>query len=113
MRDRGPDYSRWESLRNAGGMVFGHRPLGDAYPYMNTACVPCPGCDADSGMMTFASNALHLNDVHRWSREQIADWLFQEEEKIGFLTLTEEASERVIQHLDVTEDWASVSQIRI
>lgn len=33
---------------------------------------------------------VHLNNHHRWTREQIADWLESEEEKLGFVTVVEE-----------------------
>lgn len=36
--------------------------------------------------------AVHLNNHHQWTREQIADWLETEEEKIGFVTLVESDS---------------------
>jgi hypothetical protein len=33
---------------------------------------PCPAC-REIGLLTWLIQ--HLNDDHRWSREQIADWL--------------------------------------
>lgn len=32
---------------------------------------------------------VHLNNAHRWTREDIADWLESEEEKLGYVTLVE------------------------
>lgn len=32
---------------------------------------------------------VHLNNHHRWTREQIADWLEGEEEKLGYVTIAE------------------------
>lgn len=35
---------------------------------------------------------VHLNNHDRWTREQIADWLEGEEEKLGYVTLVEETA---------------------
>lgn len=32
---------------------------------------------------------VHLNNHHKWTREQIADWLESEEEKLGYVTIAE------------------------
>jgi hypothetical protein len=41
---------------------------------------------------------MHLNDHHKWTREQIADWLELEEEKLGYVTIAEpEAASPVVQ----------------
>lgn len=38
--------------------------------------VPCPkGCRPGFHEGNIASLIVHLNDDHKWSREQIADWL--------------------------------------
>lgn len=34
---------------------------------------------------------VHLNNHDKWSRERIADWLEGEEEKLGYVTVVEEA----------------------
>jgi len=63
---------------------------------------PC-GCvfDADTLANEFGSPiyksclwmaVVHLNNIHRWTRERIADWLYAEEEKLGFVTIDTEAS---------------------
>lgn len=39
----------------------------------------------------------HLNDFHKWTREQIAGWLFLEEEKLGFVTLVEATQEAEVK----------------
>lgn len=36
---------------------------------------PCPGGDGCKKRIFLAALLVHLNDDHRWSREQIADWL--------------------------------------
>lgn len=41
---------------------------------------PCPACGVrpDTGnkyTSGFCNTVLHLNDTHRWTREQIADWV--------------------------------------
>jgi hypothetical protein len=35
----------------------------------------CPGGDGCKKKLTLAALIVHLNDDHRWSREQIASWL--------------------------------------
>jgi len=53
--------------------------------------------------------AMHLNDYHRWSRERIADWLYAEEEKLGFITLIEtEASNELFLEATTAECQGSV-----
>lgn len=60
-----------------------------AFPYLDAACgSTCPECDGPG--TTLSSLIFHLNDDHQWSRERIADWLYLEEEKLGFITLTTE-----------------------
>jgi hypothetical protein len=47
--------------------------------------------------------AVHLNNYHKWTREAIADWLESEEEKLGYVTLTEsEAPESNLYSLEGT-----------
>jgi hypothetical protein len=46
----------------------------------------------------------HLNDDHLWTREQIADWLESEEEKLGFITLTETESQTESKVLSESKD---------
>lgn len=36
---------------------------------------PCPGGDGCKKRLFLAAIIVHLNDDHRWSREQIAEWL--------------------------------------
>ena len=52
---------------------------GPAFPdgvNLLTESCPAPRCNiARSGGVTVRGIAAHLNDTHRWSREQIADWL--------------------------------------
>ena len=39
--------------------------------------VPCPECGKhmDAAMQPFFGAIWHLNDKHRWTREQVADWV--------------------------------------
>ena len=40
--------------------------------------LPCPECDKSGyfgGMPTLEELITHMNDDHRWTREQIADWI--------------------------------------
>jgi hypothetical protein len=86
-----------------------------AFPYMRTAA-SCPIDDCMSGFRSEASLAevaIQLYEGHGWTRTEVADWLYAEEEKLGFTTLTEEASECVIQRTNVAEEVASVSALRI
>lgn len=64
-----------------------YEQVKDLFPYLRQNA-NCPVCGSE--MMDVADAALHLNDTHKRSREQIADWLYAEEEKLGFVTLTEE-----------------------
>jgi hypothetical protein len=40
---------------------------------------------------------MDLNDEHKWTREQIADWLEKEEEKLGFITIVEAESSSPVE----------------
>lgn len=66
--------------------------LVDLYPDLLTV-TQCPECeftaplkDRDFGEMGVL---VHLNDDHQWSRERIAAWLQAEEDKRGYVTITE------------------------
>src|ERR1051325_2910153 len=50
----------------------------NAFAYMQAAGVDCPACKRINSLLGVCT---HLNDTHRWTREQIADWLETEEEK--------------------------------
>ena len=78
------------------------------YPYLSKISLPsknpvCPDCkEVQSGcLMTVI---FHLNDDHLWTREQIADWLESEEEKLGFITLTETESQTESKVLSESKD---------
>lgn len=66
------------------------------YPYLNKRA-KCPvGCGKGGGVSEFGGlggMVAHLNDEHLWTREAIADWLQEEEDKLGFVTLTEKEEE--------------------
>jgi hypothetical protein len=59
---------------NVPGLLF------QQYTYLGQT-VACPRCrqQFDMGLA-----CVHLNDDHRWTRESIADWLAQQEEKLGY-----------------------------
>lgn len=61
------------------------------YPYLDVMKdQSCPVCQPFTvASHSLASIMFHLNDDHRWTREQIADWLQQEEDKLGYETITE------------------------
>lgn len=76
--------------------------LWRAFPYLQKGVFACPdeGCDdLDMKLNEWSAVSImaHLNDTHKWTREAIADWLFLEEEKLGFITLTEDSTSSVIQ----------------
>ena len=61
------------------------------FPYLENSLAECPEvhCPADASI---AGIVAHLNDNHRWTREEIADWLQSEEDKLGFETVVEPES---------------------
>jgi hypothetical protein len=63
--------------------------IKEQYPYL-THVSECPHCTETTGYReTLASLIWHLNDHHHLSFGEIADWLESEEEKLGYVTLTE------------------------
>lgn len=67
------------------------------FPYMAETYTDCPACPLRLSLFVIT---YHLNDDHRWAREQIANWLETEEEKLGYVTLTEgERSESSVHSL--------------
>lgn len=59
----------------------------DFFPYLDTASACCPRCDiAEDSLIALL---WHLNDIHRLSFGQIADWLELEEEQLGYVTVVE------------------------
>jgi hypothetical protein len=60
--------------------------ISQCYPYLTTVS-RCPQCVEYVDSLT---NVIwHLNDFHRLTFVQIADWLESEEEKLGFVTVVE------------------------
>lgn len=57
---------------------------------------------------------LALNDKHKWTREQIADWLYAEEEKLGFVTVVDTNEPVACDSRDsvVTKEQASVLTLK-
>lgn len=79
------------------GVAFAdYNLIEDMYQYTADVRVLCPmgGCrfygQYPAPLLTLC---WHLNDYHKFTREQTADWLESEEEKLGFITLFEEAKE--------------------
>lgn len=74
-----------------GGEVYATQ---DLYPYLRSdAPSRCPtdrACSIEGYDVT--SLIFHLNDDHNLSREQIADWLQEYEDSIGYVTLIESES---------------------
>ncbi len=55
--------------------------------------VPCPACkDFDVIGPMHRIIAMHLNDSHRWTRQQIADWVFSIEQSMGFVNVDTEST---------------------
>lgn len=88
------------------------------FPYLvgHTSDCPVAGCqslphaDDPDAPPEVADVIAHLNDVHQWEREKIADWLYTEEEKLGFITLSEEASP--VLSLEIQDAESQVSLVR-
>lgn len=74
----------------ARGCLSGEHFITPQYPYMESES-DCPAQECREQHGNLITTIMFLNDSHRWSREAIADWLNVEEEKLGFITLTEEA----------------------
>lgn len=54
--------------------------------------VPCPVCDVNHGDCDDENVIAHLNDVHRWTRERIADWVETVENKQAATAVTVQQS---------------------
>lgn len=62
------------------------------YPYLKQlSCCPYPECDLelDESKRDLLLLITHLNDSHHWTREAIASWLSDEEEKLGMVVIAE------------------------
>jgi hypothetical protein len=70
------------------GLPGNSAELQQAFPYM-AAAVRCPEGDSHQGENDLIGICILLFEFHRWTREAIADWLYTEEEKLGFVTLIE------------------------
>lgn len=77
-----------------------NRKLLEMFPYLGTK-VRCP---ADGNFHDLRNIIADLFDVEGWTREAIADWLYAEEEKLGFVTLIEttQVSESVASTAEIT-----------
>jgi hypothetical protein len=75
------------------------REILKQYPYLKTEIlIPCGCSELDEvcdARPALSNVTMHLNNKHKWSRERIADWLETEEEKLGYVLLSEETSNSV------------------
>lgn len=57
--------------------VYDARGYRAAFPFASEPMVACPVCRKAklNYSPTLGGNVAHLNDDHRWTREQIADWI--------------------------------------
>jgi hypothetical protein len=88
----------------------------DTFKYLKAAQVECPVANNICGDHVRQQRALidvifDLNDVHRWTREMIADWVETEEEKLGFVTLVESHNEMSLetQNVESRESFAALT----
>jgi hypothetical protein len=82
------------------GCLFGTTPLIRKHACWNDvllrpAACPCPGCDLTE--LYVRSVITHLNDQHRWTREQIADWVAEIE-----ITIGPQHTHKGVDHEDLT-----------
>lgn len=69
-----------------------------------TTMVLCPECDDVKDCLM--GRAMHLNDYHVWSREAIADWLEEEEVKLGLRPMIPEGDTVICRPNEVSLDLA-------
>lgn len=76
----------------------------EQFRYLMDSGATCPACLSDEAepYKTIAKVIFHLNDDHQWTREQIADWLESEEEKLGYVTITESVEQESLPPALVT-----------
>lgn len=55
---------------------YGLVDVTEAFPQLSSFDAQCPECGESDDFFVIA--AMHLNDRHRWTREQIADWAEKE-----------------------------------
>jgi len=70
----------------------------DVYSYMTETHLPsfsCPHPNCDKSYYSLRDCVLDLNDVHKLTREAIADWLESEEEKLGYVTVVENLNNEI------------------
>jgi hypothetical protein len=68
------------SFIRAGAERRPEQAYGDYFKGQRASCLEgtirrCPGGDGCQKRLSLAAIIVHLNDDHRWSREQIAQWL--------------------------------------
>lgn len=64
-----------------------HNEVLEAFSYLSDANAICPECQLTATLFTITE---HLYETHNWSRTATANWLYEREEELGFVTITEE-----------------------
>lgn len=57
-----------------------HGRTWHVFPFAAVTDIPCPECGVNEHLLA-SIVAVHLNDMHRWTRNQIADFIEPLEEK--------------------------------
>lgn len=65
-----------------------HCAMYSNFPYMLDSEGDCPACSDTNVRLDML--VMHLNDTHKYTRENIADWLEKEEERLGYELVLEE-----------------------
>jgi len=91
--------------------------VASLFPYMDLDAPRCPSEACEERLVAdiewdMGDLVIHLNDTHEWTREQIADWLEAEEEKLGFVLLSEEEP-NCLSITDREPEMASVSTLMV
>jgi hypothetical protein len=70
-----------------------YRQSMELYPYLETRVECSCHVGGQSHKVDLQTAIYHLNDIEHWTREMIADWLEEQEEALGFVTVAEAAPE--------------------
>lgn len=84
--------------------------LCELFPYFVAQNVDCPANCGQKG--SYLSQVMvHLNDIHYWTREAIADFVESwENEHLGYETITEEVTEDVSQPAVLLQQEAALQR---
>jgi hypothetical protein len=99
--------------------IIADTALWSRFAYLRTK-VPSPcGCVRVEGFQnrdyspntskSIANMIVHLNNEHEWSREQIADWLQSEEDKLGFVTISVTEESEALRNL--TQELSDLGEV--